>query len=124
MKDFGEWDFSEENNGVLVELRGFKLSEIDGDRNKFWTITDTDGEEIEFRSSFQTAMRRFANIVETGEYQPLLRETYREAQHWKTPQEVTGLWEALQEVYMRYTKEHAREYTDWVRWKWSNRQRP
>lgn len=124
MKDIGQWDFSEKDNGVIVELRGFKISEIDGQRNKFWTITDTEGNEIEFRSGFQTAMRRFANIVETGEYRPLLRETHREMQPWKTPKGVTELWEVLQTAYMKYTREHAREHTDWCRWLYSNRHRP
>jgi hypothetical protein len=96
--DIGNWSWS--GGGVTVESKGCFLKEYKhGEYPALskWVLTHPKGEYM-WRSHEETALRRFAHVVITGEYNSLTAST-----NYGVPKDIDFLWNA-------YLDHHRRNY--------------
>ena len=69
------------------------------------------GQTFHWRSQFQTALRRVAHVVQTGEWNELTATTQR------VPEAVDDLWSILQNTYIDFAEaKKDEEWDDHNRW--------
>jgi hypothetical protein len=95
--DIGNWAWSTEQGGrVIVESKGCRLEEYNHGGShtpSLWILSSPEGGQ-EWRSHAATALRRFAHVVVTGDYNTLTVETRR------VPEDIDHLWNAYRSTYL------------------------